>query len=193
MLHILGTMFVFLCRKMSITTNNWDKKLKTAINEKIILQTLGNRGAYMDDIFLFVNRLKELMEDKGLNNTILSQKIGCSDSAIEFWLSGTYYPRYNILVNLSDYFHYSIHFILGLTEKEEYKPSDPPSDFLTRFNLCMKEKHLTAYKLWKNYKISQSTVSNWKKKGNVPETASLIALSKIFDCTVDFLLGRADD
>lgn len=39
--------------------------------------------------------------------------------------------------------------------------------------------------------VDRKTLGTWKKKGSIPADA-LLALSKIFDCSIDYLVGRTD-
>lgn len=52
--------------------------------------------------------------------------------------------------------------------------------------------NLSNYQIAKQLEIEQSTISKWLNKNQVPETSSLIKLSSILDCSVEFLLGRDD-
>ncbi len=40
--------------------------------------------------------------------------------------------------------------------------------------------------------VTQKTISNWFYKKNVPST-KLVEMSKLFDCSIDYLLGLKDD
>ncbi len=39
--------------------------------------------------------------------------------------------------------------------------------------------------------VDRKTLSNWKKKGTIPADA-LLKMSKIFNCSTDYLVGRTD-
>ena len=39
--------------------------------------------------------------------------------------------------------------------------------------------------------VARKTLSNWKKKGTIPADA-LLKMSKIFNCSTDYLVGRTD-
>ena len=38
--------------------------------------------------------------------------------------------------------------------------------------------------------VSRKTLFNWMEKGNIP-TSALIRMADIFDCSIDYLLGRS--
>lgn len=41
--------------------------------------------------------------------------------------------------------------------------------------------------------ITQQAVGKWEKDLNEPDSKTLLKLSEIFNCSLDFLLGRTDD
>ena len=38
--------------------------------------------------------------------------------------------------------------------------------------------------------VSRKTLFNWMEKGNIP-TSALIKMADLFNCTIDYLLGRS--
>lgn len=50
------------------------------------------------------------------------------------------------------------------------------------------KKRLSSNELAKQLGVSRGTLSAWQKNGNIPAT-KLIAMSQIFNCSVDYLLG----
>lgn len=147
---------------------------------------------YMKDLSIFQNRLNNFMEVEGLNLTGLAKKIGCSYQAITLWFEGKYYPRYNVLISIADYFECSVDYLLGLTDNESFKPSNNISDFQTRFIAALKKNDFTEYRVAKLCRIEQSTISKWLLRNRIPETENLIKLSQVLKCSVEYLLGRED-
>lgn len=56
----------------------------------------------------------------------------------------------------------------------------------------MKTNQLTAKQLSETLKIGKNQFKYWKDKGNIPNGDTLIALADYFNCSVDYLLGRAE-
>ena len=56
-----------------------------------------------------------------------------------------------------------------------------------------KEKGLTQKELSEKLKIGQATVACYENGDREPHIYSLIAYANFFECSVDYLLGRADD
>lgn len=141
---------------------------------------------------LFVERLNELMSDQILTNFSLSKKLQCQDDIIANWREGKYYPSIKSLISLSAYFNYSADFILGLTDEEGYTAGKGNATFASRYVECRNKANLSDYKVAQKCGFQQSTISQWLRNGRLPETDNLVSLSKLFNCSVEFLLGRAD-
>ncbi len=55
----------------------------------------------------------------------------------------------------------------------------------------MNTNKVTAKQLSETLKIGKNQFKYWKDKGNIPNGDTLIALADYFQCSVDYLLGRA--
>ena len=66
--------------------------------------------------------------------------------------------------------------------------------FWKRLNELMQEKNITFYKLSKETGITESAFSKWKKdKYKNPQQETINKISKFFNVSVDYLLGKTDD
>lgn len=61
----------------------------------------------------FTENLRRLMREDNINQVMLSNEIGVSQSAISAWLSGKKEPSINSLWLLADYFHCSVDELIG--------------------------------------------------------------------------------
>ncbi|MCI8499844.1 MAG: helix-turn-helix transcriptional regulator [Clostridia bacterium] len=61
-----------------------------------------------------------------------------------------------------------------------------------RLNTLMDDERISAYKLAKDLKIHQSTISYWRKGQTTPNADYIIALADYFEVCADYLLGRQD-
>ena len=66
----------------------------------------------------FSERLKELRKDAGLSIVELSTAINYSKSIISYWENGIKEPSLNAIVTLSQYFHVTADYLIGLKEYE---------------------------------------------------------------------------
>lgn len=66
-------------------------------------------------------------------------------------------------------------------------------NFALNFKNLLLEKDFTQQFMAKKLNTTQQTVSRWINGQNEPDLATLIKLADIFNCSVDYLLGREDD
>ena len=151
-----------------------------------------DRGKVMEksDRQRFQNRLQELMKE---NNEMIPIELArvtqCDYHAVSNWLNGTFLPRYPSLLALRNYFKVSFDFLLGLTDEENYVNSSPHVSFSARLESLLNQRQLTKYALAKHLNVGQPTVSRWFLNGNIPETTTLIKLSRFFDISIEYLTG----
>lgn len=148
----------------------------------------------------FSKRLKELMELEPISNRALSLKINVDRASIRLWLNGRFFPNYDSLIKLATYFHIGIDSLIGLEEAEKDVEEltvvetefcvDVQQHFFFMITVYMERQHLTKYAFAKNLEIDQKAFTNWLKKGSMPETATIIRLSRIMKISIDELLGR---
>ena len=58
-------------------------------------------------------RIKELRQEKNLSQSLLAQKIGVSQKAIDYWERGINEPKATYIVRLADFFDVSTDYLLG--------------------------------------------------------------------------------
>ena len=151
------------------------------------------------DIAVFSKRLKTLMTEgaeEAISKRRLANEAGVSRTSVKQWLDGSFYPRYDGLIKLSDYFSVSLEYLVERSDHyyEEYASVIPLSEVPLHFKQCVRirlcEKGIKAYRLSRMLKIEQSTISKWLKSETMPETPLLVQVADALDCTLDFLLGR---
>ncbi len=67
----------------------------------------------------FCERLKNLLDEKGVTKTQMSKDTGISVYRITTWLNGTRKPNAKYLLPISDYFDVSIDFLCGVTNRRQ--------------------------------------------------------------------------
>jgi len=65
--------------------------------------------------------------------------------------------------------------------------------FSQRLSILIEEKGITAYRLRKDLKLSNSIVTYWMDGTRLPNGESLIKLANYFDVSIDYLVGRIDN
>ena len=64
----------------------------------------------------FVERLRELMKEEGLNQVKLAERVGVKQNTISAWLSKKKEPSVTSLWLLADYFGVEVDFLIGRKE-----------------------------------------------------------------------------
>ncbi len=144
----------------------------------------------------FSIRLREMMESENLSKRAFAAKIGAQRKSLLNWLNGMYYPRYDALIKIADYFKVSIDFLIGKTNNpyQEYESLYPldtvPELFRSKLNRYMADMEITKYRLAKLIGVGQTTLSRWLTISGMPEVSILIKIASVMQESVDFLLGR---
>lgn len=113
---------------------------------------------------------------------------------IYHWKSGTarFMPSLKNIIMLADYFNCSIEFLLGIDDENKLPhPKKQLPDFGAHFKKVLKEKGSNLYRLsllagCKN----TSPYYDWINGKSTPRIDSLYKISKVLDCSIDYLLGR---
>ncbi len=81
-------------------------------------------------------RLRNLREDKDLTQTKLGDIIGMSQTGYSKYETGENDIPTSILIELASYYHTSVDYLLGVTDKKDpYPPSD---EYITKYKNRLK-------------------------------------------------------
>ena len=145
----------------------------------------------MDTSSNFSERLKELLFDNKITNEEFASKMGVSLPTVYRWLNESMQIKRVNLIAVADFFECSIDFLVGRahdTEKVIPKPCPP---FGERIRFVMKERGFTTYSLRKVSRFESIYFQKWDA-GDEPALPLLIELATLFDCSIDYLVGRDD-
>ena len=147
----------------------------------------------------FAQRLKELMELDGISQRSLAIKINVDTKCLRLWLKGIYFPKYNALIRLSEYFQVRIDYLIGLedviVEKKNKEIINGEKATKTRFHFLLyqyiQNNNLSKYAFAKRVKIDQKAITKWLTVGSMPEIATVIKLTKVMNVSAqELLLGE---
>jgi len=143
----------------------------------------------MDIMSNFSERLKELLFDNEISPEQLAIAISVSKSTVYRWTITPMQINRANLIALSNHFKCSIEYIIGRSfDTRELKPKACPP-FGLRIREIMKEKGFTTYSLRKVSRFDGSYFQKWTS-GEEPGLPLLLDLADLFDCTLDYLVGR---
>lgn len=138
----------------------------------------------------FVERLKELIFDTGKSANVISEEIGCGNATLSHYLTGRHIPTVEMAVKLAEYFHCSVEYLLGRTDKNEIKNFKPCPPFNEQLPIFCEKCKITRYKIRKETNISESVLRYWAQGKTKPSIFNLDLIAEKFDVTIDFILGR---
>lgn len=135
-------------------------------------------------------RLKEYMDERGVDQSTLAVALNIERSNISEFLSGKHFPSFEAFVALLYYFNCSADYLLGLTDihTEETLHEVPP--FGERLRTLLKAGNISQARLIRELPISSAVPYKWISGKNFPSVESLMRLAEYLDCSVDYLIGR---
>ena len=138
----------------------------------------------------FIERLNELLSERGLNYLDLAKETHLGESTVYSWTSGYNMPKIDKMIILSNYFKCSIEYLLGRTDFwEEVTPKACPP-----FNESL-ITILTSRGLKKTYLRNQKIISRGLAesifdKNSSPCIENVIKIADHLKISVDELVGR---
>lgn len=139
----------------------------------------------------FQKRINELVADTDLKKVDLAKAGNFDYRSLSNALVYGIIPTTPTLIKMADYFKVSMDYILGRTEKNDYIESSNES-FQVRFVKLCEEKDVTHYKVSHDCFFDKSNISRWLTKGYLPTLEILDMITKYFNVSIDYILGRSD-
>ncbi|MCM1545948.1 MAG: helix-turn-helix domain-containing protein [Clostridiales bacterium] len=138
----------------------------------------------------FSETLKELLDERGLNNKQFSKLVGISEACISLYIKNNNVPSVSHLIKIAEYFQCSTDFLLGREQFKENLSFNVCPSFGEQ--VCFLEKYMnfTPKDFYSRERISKSSYFDWKYNKRKPTLDSVIALAEICERRVDFILGR---
>ena len=137
----------------------------------------------------FVERLDDLIKEKGFNQQTFAKQVGISEGSISLYLSDKHIPTVEHLIKMADYFQCSTDFLLGREEYQQlkFKPCPP---FCKQIINLKNEFGGIADRFVERAKIVRSSYFNWQSGKYIPSLDNILTLADNLDCRVDYILGR---
>ena len=117
--------------------------------------------------------------------------MGIDETTIYKWMTFANSISLKHLIKLADYFQCSIDYLFG--RSKDYLPFtiQPLIPFSKRIREVIEKKDTQDTALLKKHVLRKGIFTNGK--GSVPQLPTLIELAYLFDCSVDYLIGRERD
>lgn len=134
--------------------------------------------------------LKELIDENDLDNKTLASAIGVSASRITDYLRNDKLPTVGTLIKIADYFNCSTDFLLGREYENSRKNFCKPTPFAQRLAYLRESYGLTHKDIYSKEGITKSRYFDWLNGKRQPSVDNIIVLAEIFNCSIDFVIGR---
>lgn len=141
-------------------------------------------------IINFSEILGDILAERNMNAKQLALDIGSQNSSLSLYLRAMSIPTVKWLVIIADYFNCSTDYLLGIDEDKNsgtYSPCPPFEKqllFLKQYFKCSNSFFYT------NSGIPKTRYYDWLNGKRVPTIESVIKLTKLFNCSFDFIIGR---
>ena len=136
-------------------------------------------------------QLTELMQEDGINQKELAEKLNTSHSKISLYLNDKCLPTYGNFVLLLEFFNCSADFLAGKTDfpnrDKKYLPAKP---FGKRLISILNDSGISKNYFHKTCNVSWSILHHWFNGTSQPSVDNLIKIANFLECSIDFILGR---
>ncbi len=145
---------------------------------------------------LLMERLRILREENNLTQAKIANIIGIDRSTYSSYETERDTIPIVHLNKLSNYFGYSIDFVLGLTSQKKYSNSKEDIDLTKtaiRLKMLRKEYKITQMKMAKILNIARSTWANYEGAKQQIGTLTLSYLASKYHYSIDYILGKTEE
>ena len=146
----------------------------------------------MDLISTFAQSLNDIMMEKDIKAINLAKALGLGTSTLSRYTRGQRLPNLECLVKIADYFNCTTDYLLGLEDESSTTIFLPTPPFAERLEYLLSYFKVSASSIYKNENISKARFYVWKNGTGLPNADNLVNLAKIFNCSVDFVIGRSN-
>ena len=137
----------------------------------------------------FSELLAELIYEQKMDKKTFANTVGINATCISHYILGKHIPTVEHLIQIADYFNCSTDFLLGREEENHnlaFKKCPPFSKQLIFLKQTFNRKPSEIYG---GTEIAKTSYYNWLR-GKQPSLDNIISLATLFDCRIDFVLGR---
>lgn len=139
-----------------------------------------------------IERIIELMKKNNIKDAELERMLGLKPKIVYGWKTGRSKSYMDFIPQLSQIFNVSSEYLLCISDNQSSITNYTRNMFWERFLTECEKVGKKPNPVAKELGISSGTVTGWKN-GSTPNSRALELLSKYFNCSVDYLLGRVDN
>ena len=113
---------------------------------------------------IFAQRLRALMKERSVKQSILAEKAGCSRQAVSQYIDGSSVPNVDKLLSIADFFDVSADYLLGRTNA---KTTDKDLRIICEYTGLSENTIMTLHNsgdIWENLIIMYDSIAILIKK-----------------------------
>ncbi len=133
-------------------------------------------------------RIRHLREDRDLTQARVAKMLDMSQTGYSKYETGENDIPTAVLIRLSEFYHVSTDYLLGLTDQ---LPGEPL--FLARIRLLREEHDWTQQQVANRLHIHRRTYDAYEAGATDVPVEILIALARLYNVSTDYLLGESND
>lgn len=133
-------------------------------------------------------RIRHLREDRDLTQARVAKMLDMSQTGYSKYETGENDIPTAVLIRLSEFYHVSTDYLLGLTDQ---LPGEPL--FLARIRLLREEHDWTQQQVANRLHIDRRTYDAYEAGATDVPVEILIALARLYNVSTDYLLGESND
>ncbi len=138
-------------------------------------------------------RIRDLREDTDHTQEDIAAKLGCARSTYCECELGISDPSTKVLASLSEIYNVSVEYILGLTDNPQKPQCLRASSVSERIFSLRKTYNYTQAYIASILNCSQNTYSYYESGHCDISTDTLIALSRLYKVSTDYIIGISDN
>lgn len=127
-------------------------------------------------------RIKEARLQNGISQKELAAAIGVAQNTLSQYENGKREADYDTILKISEILNCPIDYLIRGEDSENH---------INRIAELRKERNLTQQELALIIGVTPNAVSSWENENQKPDYGSLKKMAFFFNCSTDYLLGRA--
>ncbi len=145
-----------------------------------------------------MNRLRQLRKEKGLYQIDIAKILGITSQSVSLYEADKRDMSTDTIIKLADFFNVSTDYLLGKEDGEEVEILEEDTSKMqnivgNRIKQLREELGLTQERLANILELNaKSSIANYESGANAPSDEIKLKMCDLFNCTLDYLLGRTD-
>ncbi len=142
------------------------------------------------------NRLEELKEEKELKSKDIANYLSVAESTYSEWEHNKISIPTRRIVELAEFYEVDIDFMLNFSSIRKHIKTNCNLDLKligNRLKEVREELNLTLRELGEKLNSSFSSLGSYERGEHLIQSETLINISKISNCSIDWVLGRSEE